>query len=547
MNKVYLLFLIPLLFFCSCVHDLGTYSYLQTPEVEFAGITDFKSQYTAGDLIDIDAPILFSEKVSRPDEDFTIEWYLDRKLIHTGMHLKYELAGIGPHELILKVRHKSSGKTYLSDKYSINARNPFDWGWMILYDGGDGRSSLGFITPDLKAYAGAENNIPGGLGQDPRSLAYYYVLGTIPGSYVSGIPKVLINQGSGSVTLDGNTLQKDMLLADEFEQKQEPLDLSIRAFAFKETYYVLYTSRGEVYIRGVDRKHKKIPYYGSYKSIPLEIEGGAKITHFNPFTNVSFQAANTKNCLLYDELHGRFLRLTEAPFRGRTDFPELVYLKTYDQEAQIAPGTPRVDAMGAGTKCLASGAYEKKDLSGPYGAITYRSRYVTLMQPAGGSDTNLFLFDVVGDDNKRHRITWSEQYPFAGSSLLSARSVILMSGDLEKHPFIYFTDGGNRLYAYSMDARSYRMIYTASDRITTLSASPLSSPFFEFGQGNDPIANFRLAVADASGQVAVLNVSGSSLVSTFEGKSPETLVLKKFQGYGSIKGMVWCTNFQGEF
>ena len=110
---------------------------------------------------------------------------------------------------------------------------------MILSDKGDGKSALSFINPAFRVTHNVESTIEGGLGTDPQGIYYYYVLGSISGSYVSGLPKVLINQGSGSVTLDGNSLQKDMWLADEFENRKEPDDLKIMDLAFKEEYYVI--------------------------------------------------------------------------------------------------------------------------------------------------------------------------------------------------------------------------------------------------------------------------------------------------------------------
>lgn len=548
MRPFYSLYLLILLLFSGCSRDLGSYLYRQTPEVHFLSPTEISGQYSVGDTLLLSAPVDFSAAVPDPERDFRIEWYMDRRLVHTGQTLRYELAQAGAHELMLKVVHKNTGKTYLSDKYSIQARNPFNWGWMILYDSGNGETSLGFITPRLRGYTHLEKGIGDGtLGRGPRSIHYYYVLGTITGSYISGLPKILISQSSGGVTLDGLSLAKDRMLSDEFDHGKEPEGLSIRSFAFKETYYVIFDERGNLYVRGVGRDHKTIPYYGSYGSAPLEVEGGARITHFNPFSNVSFHAANTQHCLLFDEQNGRFLRLTAPPLRGRTDFPELVYLRTYDDNAQIAPGTPRIDALELGTVCLASGAYEKKDVSGPYGSVSYWSRYVALMQRADRSDTYLLFFDVVGDDNQRHRITRTKAIPFSGSSIVHSGSVILMSADFEKHPFFYFTDGDTGLYVYSMESREIRLLYKSSSPITSLSASPLSSPFFEYGQGNSPIANFRIAAADEGGGITVLDVSRSALVSLYEGRSPEALILARLSGYGTIKGMVWCTNYQGEY
>lgn len=530
----------------SCYDDLGNYTYTDSAKVTFVSSVASNYTFTAGTPFEMDAPIRLSKEVAQIDEVFTIEWYLNRKLFHTGYHFKHTFERGGTYEVILKVIHKETGETYLSNKYTLTGKNVFDWGWMVLADAGEGQSSLSFITPDLKAMHHLEQDIEGGLGNDPQGIYYYYVLGSISGSYVSGLPKILINQGSGSVTLDGNSLQKDVWLADEFENRKEPEQLRMQGLAFKVKYYVICSAQGDIYIRGCGYDHHAIPYYGKYGAMPYHFEGGSRITCFAPFHNVTYRCADQDNCLLYDAQHARFIGLTDSNQWDLPYAPDVVYFRTYDQALTIPPGVLRVDDMGAGTQCLAIGAYEKIDRNTPEeGGLKYWSNYVSLIDINGAHDYALHEFSVKSMSARSHLITATDQYPFSGASLLGPNSLVQMASNLEKHPYLYFTDGDRKLYVYSLQLRKHVLAYTASDRITHICASPIVCEFEGYA-GNSSAPNFRLALAQADGNVAVVDVSKSNLTHLFEGLQP-TVEIATFSGFGRVKGMVWCTNYQGEY
>lgn len=529
----------------SCYDDKGNYDYLDSAKVSFTnGIT---SDYTflVGTPFEMEAPVKFSSEVADVEALFTIEWYLNRELVYTGRTLRYTFSKGGSYELMLKVIHKQTGETYLSDKMSLTAKNNFDWGWMILSDMGDGESALSFITPQLKATHRIDRDIEGGLGQNPRSLHYYYVLGSIPGVYVAGLPKIIVNQGSGSVTLDGNTLQKDMWLADEFEGKKEPDNLNMADFAFKVKYYVICSQEGDVYIRGVGYDNHEIPYYGKYPAMPYHFEGGSRITHFAPFHNVTYWCADEENCILYDELNARFIAIVDAYGWEAAYQPGIVYLNTYDQGLEIPAGVLRVDNMGAGTRCLAFGAYEKKDVDPATGGLTFWSDYLSIIDVNGTGNYQVHEFAVRGLTARSHLISATDQYPFSGAGVLHPQSIIKMSSNFEKNPFLYFTDGDKNLYVYSTQMKTHALAYRAKSRITDICASPIVCEFYGYG-GNNPEPNFRLALSQENGDISIIDVSKPQMVKLFEGFTPQ-LEIKTFSGFGQVKGMVWCTNWKGEY
>lgn len=335
-----------------------------------------------------------------------------------------------------------------------------------------------------------------------------------------------------------------MWLADEFENRKEPDDLKIMDLAFKEEYYVICSEQGEVYIRAVGTDNKAIPYYGKYGAMPYEFEGGSRITCFAPFHNVTYWCADEERCILYDEQNARFIGITHYPQWGAVYTPAIVYFKTYDQDLEVPSGVLRVNNMGAGTHCLAIGAYEKKDVASN-GGLTFWSNYVSLIDVQGTGNYDLHEFAVKDMDNNSHLITGTDQYGFSGSSLLTPQSVIKMSSNFEKNPYFYFTDGDKNLYIYSMQMRSHMLAYTAGSRITGISGSPVVCEFYGYG-GNSTDPNFRLALSQENGDIAIIDVNTSQMVRLFEGFAPD-LELKTFSGFGDVKGMVWCTNYEGEY
>ncbi|WP_290539992.1 PKD-like family lipoprotein [Alistipes sp.] len=529
-----------------CYRDEGNYDYRDSAKVTFTNGIASDYTFTVDTPFELEAPVKFSKEVENIDESFAIEWYMNREMVYTGRVLKYSFSRGGAYELVIKVINRETGETYISDKISINAKNNFDWGWMVLSDMGDGKSTLSFITPDLKVSHHIDRDlVEGGLGEDPRSIHYYYVLGSIPGVYVAGLPKIIINQGSGSVTLDGNSLQKDMWLADEFEGGKEPDDLHLTDFAFKVKYYALCSREGDVYIRGVGYDNHEIPYYGKYPAMPCHFEGGSRITHFAPFHNVTYWCADEENCILYDEQHGRFIAIVDAYGWDAVYRPDIVYLKTYDRELEIPSGVLRVDNMGAGTRCLAFGAYEKKDVDPLTGGLSFWSDYLSIIDVNGTGNYQIHEFAVRELTSRSHLISATDQYPFSGAGVLNARSIIRMSSNFEKNPYLYFTDGGRNLYVYSTQLKTHLLAYSAESRITGIYPSPIVCEFYGYG-GNSPEPNFRLAVAQELGDIAIVDVSKANMVRLFEGFHPE-LELKTCSGFGDVKGVVWCTNWKGEY
>lgn len=554
MMKRYIYMFVSVVFAASCIEDLSQYDYKDTNKVTFLSMMEGYT-FTVGEEAEIVAPIEFSKPFDKEediDKTFDIGWYVDGERIAEGYRINYSFPTVGGFSMILKVIERTTGVTYLSENYSVESKSMIGWGWMLLSDFGDNESSLSFIAPvsmtpsyNLEKLFGMTE--PFGTG--PKGLDYYYVRGSINGSYISGLPKIILNQSSGTVTLDGRNLQPDKMMRDEFEGAAEPeSDFTMTGFAFKGNYYLISTQEGNVYVRAMHRDYAEIPYYGTYSSMPYAFEGGAHISCFQGFQNVTYWTANEEATLVYDGLNARFITFVAGDYFGydyATYAPKPVYLSFYDETVEFDPSVPKVNDLGVGTKCLAAGAYEVvgSDDSG-YG-VSFMPRYVALLDLGGSGNYQIYQFAVSPMGAKEHRIVENTMDPFSGASLLTENSVIRMSTNFEKNPYFYFTDGDRKLYVYSMATKSHALLYTADARITHLCSSPIVCEFKEYG-GNNEQPNFRMAVGQENGSVAIVDVSKSKMVKVFEGASPD-LEIKVLSGFGDIKDIVWATNYEGEY
>lgn len=552
-THIYILLTAALALAVSCMADKGSYDYAKTNEVTFKTILEGFT-FTSGEDVEITAPVEFSEPFSSDseiDEAFEISWFIGEQCVGTGYRLKYSFDKSGGYSLILKVRNRSTGETYLSGTYPISAKSAVGWGWMVLSADKDDNSCLSVISPITNhVYTAHEKDIEGGLGTGPKSLNYYYVLGSIPGSYVSGLPKVIVNQVSGTVTLDGNTLQKDKWLRDEFETGTEPEpDFTVSAFAWKQSYYLLFSANGNVYLRcmPITGGYREIPYYGSYSSMPYAFDREVRIGAVAPFHNVTYWSANEDNVLIYDELNSRFLVFVKGGYGDSYDSysPKVVYLSHYDSDAEFDPDVPKVDAMGSGTRCLGLGSYEEIYEDPEYGGLTFYPTYVALMDYGGTGNWHVLEFTVDPLDTRNHIITSSSHFAFSGAALLTENSIVRMSTNFKKNPYFYFTDGDRNLYVYSMDAKTHQLLYTASSRITGICQSPVDCPFSNYG-ANSKAPNFRLAIAQEGGKISIIDVGSTKMVRLFEGFSIDVKI-DELSGFGDIKSIVWATNYEGEY
>lgn len=455
--------------------------------------------------------------------------------------------------MVLKVVNRITGETYLSDSVSVESRNAIGWGWMVLSDR-DGASSLSFIRP-LTYYTShnLEAEIEGGLGTGPKRLFYYYVQGSIPSSNISGLAKVIVNQSSGTVTLDGSTLMKDKWMREEFESSTEPEeDFTMTGFAWKETYYLISTAAGNLYMKYVDNDHSGIPFYGTYGSMPYSFSMDSNISMLQGFHNVIYWVANESISLMYDSKNARFMAMitgngfetNPTPYK-----PDLIELSHYDETLTFDPSVPTVDNLGAGTRCLALGSYEREaytqyDTDGVT-ILSQRTypRYVALLDLGGSGDYKVYVFGVSPIGAGNHNIVENYMDNFDGD--LTEDSVVRFSTDFSTNPYFYYTDGSNKLYVYGMVQKRSTLLYEATSKITHISTSPLDCPFSDYG-GNSTEANWKMAVVQEGGNVAVLDVSTQKILKYMEGSKPK-IEEKVISGFGNVKDIVWATNYVGEF
>lgn len=512
--------------------------------------------FTAGEEVEIVAPISFEKELANEEEInelFDIKWFVNGDQVGEGYRIKYTFSKSGGYSLVLKIVNRITGETYLSDSVSVESRNSIGWGWMVLSDR-EGASSLSFIRP-ITYYTShnLEAGIDDGLGTGPKRLFYYYVKGSIPSSNISGLAKIIVNQSSGTVTLDGSTLMKDKWMRDEFESSSEPEeDFTMTGFSWKETYYLITTASGNMYMKYVDKDHSGIPFYGTYGSMPYSFSMDSHISLLNGFNNVIYWVANETLSVMYDSNNARFMAMitgngfdtNPTPYK-----PDLIELVHYDETLTFDPSVPPVYNLGAGTKCLALGAYEREayikyDTDGVT-ILSQRTypKYVSLIDLDGTGNYKIYQFGVSPIGASNHNIVENTMEDFHGT--ITAESVIKLSTDFSNNPYFYYTDGANNLYVYGMEQKKSVLLYEAAGKITHLSTSPLDCPFADYG-GNSTAANWKMAVVQEGGNVAILDVSTQKVLKLMEGSKPK-IEEKTLSGFGNVKDIVWATNFVGEF
>ena len=67
-----------------------------------------------------------------------------------------------------------------------------------------------------------------------------------------------------------------------------------------------------------------------------------------------------------------------------------------------------------------------------------------------------------------------------------------------------------------MQMRSHMLAYTAGSRITGISGSPVVCEFYGYG-GNSTDPNFRLALSQENGDIAIIDVNTCLLYTSFAG------------------------------
>jgi len=539
----------------SCIEDKSNYNYIKTIKVTFV---DQIQGYTfiAGETVDLVAPVTFSEQIDEQDIDklFDITWWMDGEKIAEGHKITHTFMTPGGFSLVVKVINRETGETYLSETMRSTTKNAVSWGWIALSERDDNSSSLSFMHPvSFNTIHNLESDIPGGLGTGPKGLEYYFVDGSIPSSYISGLAKLIVNQSSGTITLDGASLQKDRSLADEFQNGSEPEeDLTITGYAWKETFYLIASEKGNLYMKYLSSEYSHIPYYGTYSNMPYPFEGGARIGCFQGFQNVSRFVRNETLAIMYDELNGRFLAFTPGNWYDSSNpdpyKPVLIEFQHYDETQTFDPSVPKVNDMGINTKCHAIGAYESEtyiytDEETGEQVSQGCSVYAAVIDLGGNGDFYLYRFDVSPLSYRDHTIVGNSIRPIDGP--MNSGSIIKMSSDFSRNPYFYYTDGNNKLYAYSMELNSSKLIYEASAKIVAVASSPLDCEFASYG-GNSTVPNWRLAVGQSDGNISILDVKTKTMTDVFD-NIPADLVLKTVGGFGDIKDIVWATNYTAEF
>ena len=85
--------ILQLLVITGCYDDLGNYGYTNSTKVSFVNSASSDYTFMVVDLFEMDAPSTLNASECR--RTFHVQWYLNRELIYTGYHLKYQFEKAG--------------------------------------------------------------------------------------------------------------------------------------------------------------------------------------------------------------------------------------------------------------------------------------------------------------------------------------------------------------------------------------------------------------------------------------------------------------------
>ena len=183
--------------------------------------------------------------------------------------------------------------------FAFNVKSPYEKGWMILSDE-NGQSVLSYIRPEYKKENEEEKRVyvpyldffkgRQTLGTGPVKLRTLYNSSSL----------LLVIQESGAVWLNGNSLDKEVFLKDEFVGSGVT-GLKVKDFAQRNYAGLVLDESGKIYTR-VTSNGSSTPFYSTeFVNFPSEYEG--EVIEIDRL----LQVESTQYTAMYDKKKNRIL------------------------------------------------------------------------------------------------------------------------------------------------------------------------------------------------------------------------------------------------
>ncbi|MDR1414318.1 MAG: hypothetical protein LBI96_00775 [Odoribacteraceae bacterium] len=397
-----------------CYEDKGHYDYVEINEVTIGGLP---SQTT---ITLVDTARFFPELTFANPADtagFTFLWRENSHDISTELNLAYVPTYINNNitlELYVKDRH---GIAYRATT-SVRVDSPYKYGFALLAEK-EGKTAFHFLgrsnetgryTPYLDMFAADP------LGAGPLALAT---------STVNSLDEIIIFQQSGSLSLNGQNLERAVLLSDEFSGGAYPAGVNIISGYYNMGVDALLGDDGNLYVRvnpvsGVLHAtyFMNMPHYFA--------RPGTRVGRIIPTHPYTF------SLWTHDEGNNRLLAITSETYPGNNNIATMGAELTINEGAAPA-GFTSVNNMGADRLVYAADhrALNTQNIT----------NLRNILKKTDGS-YEVQSFTVSRSGLNLTMSAWIQQ-PFAGNGLVTDNTPYALRSDGK---YIFFAVGG-KLYS----------------------------------------------------------------------------------------------------
>ncbi len=502
----------------SCYKDKGNYTYQPAVSADFTTYfnslsTNAKAAYL-GQPFKLYPKIAFSGYTNPKDTlefDYWWEWigglggysnYVE--LVSEERELNFIPDKLGYVWYRVCARHRPSGLVSFSS-IQFNISSPYGKGWVVLSEQ-DNRSSLSFILPGYQntqaktgrfytEFKDIYHVIYGGqspLGTGPQTLRL--LLNNVSSS-------LMVVQGSGVISLDGMTFEKEVPLEEEFVGQVYPAGFVFKDFFFGGRIDAALSANGDLYTRDYNLGQGEFAdafHYTFFSPSPMKYEGvKMHVDQLLP--------TNYGNCAYYgfvdNDVQGGHGKVWWIFNQGNQNIMTGALQKTRIA-AQVTPPADYIDLNDFnGWQLVMGGGYASS------------AKFFTVFKK--GSDLRIQGFKVTGEDDPRN---------FAINDIMVTHATGLLDFAPDSRYYLcrnseyLFYCNANKVYLYKIATATNVLLYTlpAGDKITALNCNPQES---------------ELGLACENGKIVILDV-----LTNLDNVQP---IGQPLTGYGRIVDMIY--------
>ena len=252
-----------LLSVASCLDDKTNYDYRDINDwtmTEREVISNMLEDYVLypGESITIEPVVRLSMDTLNPDVSYV--WYINGEKVGEKATFTYVGEDVGTYNGVVSVIDNATNVSW-SRGFTLIVNSPIETGWLFLTRSASGASEISMLTGKVHSRVGIINgyeesidtviydnelryNLVPNLGTGPRKIIEYYAWGP---ENMDVRNELMVLQESGAVEVDGGTLERILITANDFEDGVGPADLDVRDAVLSWDTKWLLNADGKVY------------------------------------------------------------------------------------------------------------------------------------------------------------------------------------------------------------------------------------------------------------------------------------------------------------